>query len=37
VPERAQDDLKMKHQERAHGPFHKVGEKASTRREDGKY
>ncbi len=37
VPERAHHDLKMDHAERAHGPFHKVGSKASTRREDGKY
>jgi hypothetical protein len=35
VPERANHDLKMKHEERARGPFHKVGSKASTRREDG--
>jgi len=37
VPGRATRDLKMEHKERAHGPFHGVGSRASTRREDGKY
>jgi hypothetical protein len=37
VSERANHDLKMDHHERVKGPFHKVGDRASTRREDGKY